>query len=219
MIGRSALLITITLLLSACATVNHVPLSPEVSAQLNGKNLATARYAKPDFTAFTAGKAAFAMLGALAMVTEGNEIVKANDIEDPALKITQGLAEKLVASRGMVVIPNQDKSAASDEVAVLLSTYPNVHYVLDVKTLGWAFVYYPTDWSHYKVNYSARLRLIDSSTKAVAAEAGCQAIQADDKNPPTKDQLLDNKAALLKEYLDKAASSCLEVLSKDLLKL
>ncbi len=219
MISRLAALTIIVASLSACTTVSRVPLSSEASAQLKGKNVTATRYAKPDFTAFTAGKAAFALLGAAAMIAEGNEIVKSNDIEDPALKITQGLVEKLIASRSMILVSNQDKTATSDEISMLLSTYPNANYVLDVKTLGWMFNYYPTDWSHYKVTYSARLRLIDSSTKNVIAETACQSVQGDDKNPPTREQLMDNKAALLKEYLDKAASACVEVLSKDVLRL
>jgi hypothetical protein len=219
MIRRLAVLIVIAVSLSACATVNHIPLSPEASAQLKGKNLTTTRYATPDFSAFTAGKAAFALLGAAAMIAEGNEIVRTNSIEDPALKITQGLVEKLAVSRGMTLIPNQDKTAAGDDISVLLSTYPKSNYLLDIKTLGWMFNYYPADWAHYRVTYGARLRLIDSSTKKVVAETSCQSVQGDDKNPPTKDQLLDNKAALLKEYLGKAASACVEVLSKEVLRL
>jgi hypothetical protein len=219
MIGRLVVAIIIAVSLSACTTINHVPLSPEASVQLKGKSVTTTRYVTPDFAAFTAGKAAFALLGAAAMIAEGNEIVKANDIEDPALKITQGLVEKLTASRSMIVVSNQDKVATTDEIPELLSTYSNANYVLDVKTFNWMFNYYPADWSHYKVSYSARLRLIDSSTKNVVAETACQSVQGDDKNPPTKDQLLENKATLLKEYLNKAAAGCVEVLSKDVLRL
>ena len=219
MIKRFVSVVAVVASLSACTTVSHVPLSQEVSAQLKGKNITTSQYTTPDFTSFTAGKAAFGLLGAAAMISEGNEIVKKNNIEDPALKISQELAVKLKEIRSMTVVSNGNSTATNDDISLLLSTYPKTDYLVDAKTLGWMFNYYPTDWSHYKVTYSARFRLIESSTKKVIAETLCQSVQGDDKNPPTKDQLLENQAKLLKEHLGKAASACVEVISKDLLKL
>lgn len=69
------------------------------------------------------------------------------------------------------------------------------------------------------MSYSARLRLVDSATKKVVGEALCKSTQGDDKNPPSKDQLLDNKASLLKAYLAKAASGCVNVFSANILNL
>ena len=219
MIKRFVGAVAVVAALSACTTVSHVPLSQEISAQLKGKSVVTSQYPPADFIAFTAGKAAFALVGAAAMISEGNEIVKTNNIEDPALMISQELSVKLKGMREMTVVSNGNTTATSDDISVLLSTYPKTDYLVDVKTLGWMFNYYPTDWSHYKVTYSARFRLIESSTKKMIAETLCQSVQGDDKNPPTKDQLLENQAKLLKEHLDKAASACVEVISKDLLRL
>ena len=81
------------------------------------------------------------------------------------------------------------------------------------------FNYYPTDWSHYRVSYSGRLRLIDATTRTVVAESACNSVQGDDKNPPTKEQLLENKAALLKTHLANAGQACVDVLARDVLKL
>jgi hypothetical protein len=204
--------------LTACATVSHTPLSQETSLQLREKSVARTEYPVQDFSASTAGKAAFAILGAAAMISEGNAIVKENDIQDPAIAIGQGLAEKLTLVRNVSMV-QPTKKATSDDIATLIETYPGTEYLLDVKTANWMFVYYPTDWAHYKVVYNARLRLIDSTKKSVIAETMCNTTQGDDKNPPTKDQLLDNKAALLKEYLSKAASNCVDLMAKDILKL
>lgn len=210
---------TIAASLSACVTFQNIPLPQEVSEKLEGKKIVLTKYSTPDFVATTAGKAAFALLGAVAMIVEGNEIVKENGIEDPALKISQGLAKKLSEERGITLISNQNISSASDDVQKLVSAYPGADYLLDVKTFNWWFHYYPGDWAHYRVSYNARLRLIDSSTKKVIAEEGCKSTQGDDKNPPSKDQLLDNKASLLKAYLGQAASGCINLFSKDILKL
>jgi len=173
----------------------------------------------PDFAAFTAGKAAFGMLGAAAMITEGNNIIQENGIDDPARKISRDLAEQLVATRAMQLKPRSLVEASSDEIGTLVSLYPDADYLLDIKTFGWMFSYYPTDWAHYKVTYSARLRLIETSSKRVVAETLCSGAQGDDQNPPTKDQLLENQAALLRTYFDRAADSCVQLLSRDVLQL
>jgi len=77
----------------------------------------------------------------------------------------------------------------------------------------------PTDWTHYRVSYTARLRLIDAATKTVVAESACTGVQGDDKNPAPKDQLLENGAWPLKGYLAKAGEACTEVLARDVLAL
>lgn len=215
MFQRIAVLIA-AVFATACTTVKHVPLSQEASMQLQGKTLALTHYPTADFAAFTAGKAAFAVIGAVAMVSEGNSIVKENGIQDPAVELSQKLADKLVAVRGVNIVPTQ-AVAKSDEAKALVETYPGAKLLLDVKTFNWMFNYYPSDWSHYKVTYGARVRLIDAANKEVIAETMCRTVQGDDANPPTKDQLLQNQAALLKEYINKGVTACVDVLAKNLL--
>lgn len=206
------------ILLSGCASVDHRPLTAEASAQLQGKRIVSTQYPMPDFAAFTAGKAAFAIAGAGAMIIEGNGIVRDNGIPDPATAISKALTDRLQAARKIALVSSQ-AVASSDEVSTLVATYTGADYLLDVKTLGWMFNYYPTDWAHYKVTYNARLRLIDTSSQKVVAETMCQTVQGDDANPPTKEQLLANRAALLKSYLDKGATACVDVLARDVLQL
>jgi len=217
-VKRTVLAAACTLLFAGCATVSHTPLPAGKSALLAGKTFASTQYPPPDFAAFTAGKAAFALLGAAAMIAEGNGIVKANGIEDPALAISRGLMDRLAASRNGKPL-HLAKVSDSDDVRSLVAAHPGVDYLVDVKTFNWMFNYYPSDWSHYRVTYVARARLIEASTQQVVAETACQAVQGDDKNPPTKEQLLDKQAALLKDYLRKAAAGCVEVLSKQMLSL
>ena len=184
-----------------------------------GKKIELTKYSTPDFAAFTAGKAAFGIIGATVMIAEGNEIVRTNGIQDPALEISQRLEEKLREQRGTIQVPNKNINSPSDDVQKLVLAYPGADYLLDVKTFVWMFNYFPTDWSHYRVTYTARLRLIDSSTQNVIAEAKCNSVRSDEKTPPSKDQLLDNKASLLKTYLEKSTSECVNYFSNDILKL
>lgn len=214
LIAISAVLIS----LSACTSVKHMPLTVDASTRLQDSSVVTTQYEKPDFSAFTAGKAAFGVFGAAAMISEGNSIINENNIEDPAIAIAQGLADKLTTVRSANVLTSGQISK-NDNINELLKVNAGADYLLDVKTLGWMFNYYPTDWAHYRVNYSARLRLIDAASKKVIAESMCQSVQGDDQNPPSKEQLLNNKAALLKDYLAKAADSCVAVLAKDVLRI
>jgi hypothetical protein len=206
------------LTLAGCVTVQHQPISTETLAKLDGKSVAVSRHAAPDFTAMSAGKAAFAMLGAFAMIAEGNAIVKDNGVEDPALAITDGLLKKLAAAKAIKPLPASGLMA-SDDITNIVAAHAGAQYILDYQSLGWMFSYYPTDWSHYRVNYSGRLRLIDAATRSVVAESACNSVQGDEKNPPTKEQLLENKAALLKAHLAKAGTACIDVLARDALKL
>lgn len=208
-------------LLTGCVTVSHKPMTKETSSQLQSKKVVATTYAKPDFAAMTPGKAAFGLIGAAAMIAEGNSIVTANSIPDPALSISEQLLRIAKDKRAITVEqpPKAGLVAASDEVPALLAAYTGTDYILDVKTLNWQFSYYPTNWVGYRVVYSARVRVIETAGKTVAAETLCTAIEGDDAKPPSYDDLLANQAALLKSYLDKAATRCAEKVATELLQL
>lgn len=212
---------TAAMVLSACVSVSHKPMTKETSAQLHTKKVAASSYATPDFAAMTPAKAAFGLIGAAAMIAEGNNIVKTNGIEDPAVSISNQLLRIAKDKRSIAVVPPPKPNlvAQSDDVQALIATYPNVDYVLDVKTLNWLLSYYPTNWTGYRVTYSARVRVIETAGKTVAAETLCTAIEGDDAKPPSYDDLLANQAALLKSYLDKAAARCADKVATELLQL
>ncbi|HWM62239.1 MAG TPA: hypothetical protein VNN98_08795, partial [Rhizomicrobium sp.] len=102
-----------------------------------------------------------------------------------------------------------------DDEASLSKDAANKGVVLDIETINWMFVYFPFDWSHYRVTVVARARLIDANTGKRIAQAPCQ-YQSEEKTPPTYDQMLDNKAALLKSMLEAAADSCADKMAKSL---
>jgi hypothetical protein len=204
------------LFLSACTTVNHTPLTTEASQQLTGKSFVRTNYEKPDFAATTPSKMAFALVGAFAAISEGNQIIKDNEVPDPAIAISEGLIARLKDARSVSLVPSQ-KIASDNNVATLIKEYPGADFLIDTQTLGWMFIYYPSDWTHYRIIYNARLRVIDTKNGKVIGESMCKLMQGDDKNPPTYDQLLADKAELLKTYLSKAAKECVPVLAKDIL--
>ncbi len=214
------LVTTAFFLLSGCVTVNHKPMTKESSERLQSKTVTVTRYATADFGAMTPGKAALGLIGAAAMISEGNEIIKKNDIPDPAVGIGDQLLRVAQAKRSIVVVqPKAGAAATSDDIAALLTAYPGADYILDVKTINWMIGYYPTNWNGYRLIYSARVRVIEAATREVAAESLCSTVQGDDANPPTYDQLLENKAVMLKNLMEAATTKCAELIAKELLQL
>lgn len=205
--------------LSACTTVSHVPLTQETSAKLQTKSVTTSQYPKSDFAVVTVGNALVGgLIGALAQIGTGNELVKKYNVEDPAVKISAGVAQRLASTRAMTVVANGNKTASSDDVPALLSAYPKADYLLDIKTFTWKFNFFRASPTTYALMYQARLRLVDASTQAVIAETMCKA-QTSDKGAPTYEQFAEDDGTMLRQKSDEVAAACIEVLARDVLKL
>lgn len=58
-------------------------------------------YPTPDFAAYTAGKAGFGVIGVALIIKAGNEIIRENAVEDPAIRIGQELAHALAERHGL----------------------------------------------------------------------------------------------------------------------
>jgi hypothetical protein len=216
-IVKRMILLACAFALGGCVSVKPVQAPADAVDALKGQPLATVTYAKPDFMATTYGRAAIGgLIGAGVMISEGNAVVKDNDIPDPALRIEPKLST-LVAGRlaASGVTRIADRAAKLDDEDSLSKDAGHKGAILDVESINWMFAYYPFDWSHYRVIYTARARLIDANSGKRIAQAPCQ-YQSDDKAPPTYDQMLDNKAALLKTMLETAADSCAETMAKSL---
>jgi hypothetical protein len=107
--------------------------------------------------------------------------------------------------------------ATSDKPDVLAAQGKAIDYLLDVRTVNWLYDYYLSNLARYRVLYYARLRLIDTHTRAVVAEALCKTQPNTDEDPPTQDELLNDHAAGLKRLLEKAAADCTDVFSQQIL--
>lgn len=216
---KLALAVTIATAAAGCATIQKVSIDSNSVSVMKGQTVAlTTRAAKPDFAAQTAGKAAFAVLGAVAMISAGNEIIRTNDVQDPAGDISRWLGDDLRDIRGMqVVAPITVTSGDAEQLASAASG--KARYVLDVETVNWMFGYFPTDWSHYRVMHVANARLVDVATRKVVAQGQCKHMAESNTDAPTYDELLDNRAAALKKELSVAALECASTLKKEMLAL
>ncbi len=208
--------IAMILTLAGCAGPKLVPFD-KADAQLHGRTITLVHREMPSFSAATPGKASFALVGAFAMLEAGDKIVKEDGIEDPAVRIGEDLLQAIAASNGMRIVSN-DEIAVTAEVSKLAKQYPMADLVLDVETVSWSFVYFPTNWTHYRVVYNVQLHLIDTKRATLLADGHCAHVPSETRDAPTYEQLLEDHGARLKQELAAAADQCIgELRSKVLL--
>jgi hypothetical protein len=193
---------------AGCVSVQQIPMSASSAEVVQGKEIALSQRARPDFSATTAVKAAFGGLGVGATVSEGNRLVKENGIEDPALYIAQTLAADLQGRYNTRLSP-KGAPIAGDDLAELAKSANGSDLVLDIRTINWSFVYFPTSWAKYRVIYAARLRLVDAKSARVIAEGGCHRVPQQSAQSPTYAELVANSAQRLKQELKTAADFCI----------
>lgn len=196
------------LLLAGCATVAEKPLASAgaESGPQAGQVIGYSGSKSNAIIALSPGKAAFGALGGLAMAADGMALVKDHDIRDPAEGMAHDLAADLAKARSAKLasgpIPAGDLKAA--EAAQVTTPY-----VVVVETLGWGFSYFPLDWTHYKVLYNSRLRLVSSASKGNAAVKNCT-WDSDKAGRPklTREQMLGSGATGLKAEIARGAAVC-----------
>ena len=198
--------------LTACVSTKNVPLDVAKLESSKPQSLVVTARGKPDFSAMTPGKAAFAMLGAAGAISEGNKIVKENNVEDPANYISTEVTKVLSKRFKISSVKRAKKPTQATDATKLANDYPTGGLIVDVQTINWSFIYFPTDWSHFRVIYSAKMRLVDGKSKKMLAEGFCSRVPEKDESSPTKDQLLANSAARLKKELQISAGDCVKQL-------
>lgn len=205
-------LFSLVLFMAGCAGTKTVPLSPDAAPLMQGRSISGAfADEKPGFAAMTADKAMFGALGAVAMISAGNKIIQENSVEDPAARIYESLAPVLAEQYSLQLIDDNSIRTSSVKLDDLAANVNDARLLLDVRTIGWNMVYFPTVWNKYKIGYSAKMRLIDTSTREVLAESVCSKTSTEESdNAPTYDELLADKAALLKAQIVTAADQCID---------
>jgi hypothetical protein len=204
-----------SLLLGGCVSTRNAPLSADHTQALQGKTIALSNRPRADFVAMTAGKAAFALVGAVAMIEAGNAIVKDNNIDDPTVLLAQNLVSAAEVRYGVMAATPPSVAIDTTDLARMAHAAGNADLLLDVQSLGSQFRYFPTDWSHYAVDSAFKVRLLDVRSASLIAEGFCRQTTQKDPSPPTKDELLADNAARLKSILATQRDACLQQLKKD----
>lgn len=209
----------VIVLLPACVSTKNVPVNTSDLENTSFSQITLSNRDKPDFSALTAGKAVFGAIGAAAMISAGNKIIRENEVADPADYIGRELA-KIMSERYQISEVNKSETLVKGlKSKQVIDTYTDSGLVIDVQTINWSFGYFPTKWGKYRVIYTAKLRLIDSESNKLLAEGFCKRIPEYDESAPTKKELLADSAARIKQELSIAADSCIEQLRENVLQL
>ncbi len=160
--------------ITGCSGVQTKGLTADDSIALKDKSVAIARYADlPDFAAQTAVNVQFGMIGYATAVSNGNAIIRNQKIADPAHSIAQNLAEGLKGQHNVTVAQPANLVMQKNSVNDIVKAYDGYDFILDVRTIGWRSIYFPSDWNNYKVMYAAHARLINAKTSKVVSEGLC----------------------------------------------
>lgn len=205
------------LALSGCVSTKNIKITQEQIKQLNPNHVSLTAREKPDFAAMTAGKAMFALVGAVAMIAAGNEIVQENNIDDPAHYIQKQLAQEINQAYGFSIDHSAPKLVKTANEKKIASEFPESDLVLDVQTINWSFAYFPTDWDNYRVMYSAKVRLIETKTQNIIAEGFCSRVPEESETAPSHAELLSDNAARIKQELRIAADQCINEFKSNVL--
>jgi hypothetical protein len=209
-------LLTLAFVLTGCVSTRTTSIGADSGNALHGKSLALSHRAKQDFSAATPAKAAFAVIGAFAMIAAGNQLVADNAIEDPDGYIGEQLGLALQNKYGLSAAAEVTTLADTMDIQKLAALYPGADYLLDTQTVNWSILY-RMNLIRYRVLYAVKVRLIDVHKAKVLAEGFCHRNDEDDPNPPTYDELTANKAELLKSRLRSDADACILELQQKLL--
>lgn len=196
------------------------PISDADAAALRGKTAAVTLHDKPSFIAMTAGKAGFGLLGVAGMVKAGNDFVKDNEVPDPSILLRDRLGALLQDTYGLQVKPVDTTVTEEKKPAKIAALHAaDADAVLSVRTVGWNYGYYATDWSHYWVGYAAEVQLIDAKTGKSMSQAVCGSNTQANPIKPTLANLRADRAQLTKDILNGLGWMCVQLLAKEQFKI
>lgn len=214
---KAIVVVGTALLLAGCVSTKNVKADISALQDNQYRTMTVTVREKPSFSAMTAGKAQFGVIGAAAMIAAGNRIIRENDVADPSVYIGEQLAAVVAANLGVQLAGNGGRVTSSTKPRELAAQYAGSDLLLDVQTVNWQFAYFPLDWNNYRVIYSAKVRLIDTRTSKLLAEGFCASLPERSEDSPSRDQLLDNGAEGLKRELRVAADRCIPQLAWNVL--
>jgi len=155
----------------------------------------------------TRGKAYFGAIGVAAMVEAGKNVVAENDIEDPAPQVSRSLL--LAAQKQYGAVPaSSPVQIDTTDVPKLAQAAAGADVLFDVQEVAVAYQYMPLKYGQYMVRSSFKFRVVDIHAGTLIAEGFCAQSTQDEPEHPSVDELLAEKAALLKRVLNTQRDQC-----------
>jgi uncharacterized protein YceK len=193
---------------SGCVSTRTAQIENEKAAALRGKVVAMTDRPRAGFVAMTPGKAMFALIGAAAMIEAGKTIVKENDIPDAAPIVDHALLLAAQEHYGAISATTPPVQIDTTDVGKLADAAKGADVLFDVQGVGAQFRYLPLNFGKYVVDSSYKFRIIDVHARKLIAEGFCAQSTKDDPTPPSRDELLADKAARLKAILNAQRDQC-----------
>jgi len=215
--GARWLLVTVTLLcVEGCVSTKTIPLAGSFPGEWTGKSIALVQRPLPAFAVMSSGKVALGALlgpagmGAMgaAMAREGARLEVEDHLQDPAVAIGQSLLTELVAADHLRAVDGVQLTRPTGSTAHAIAL-PATDLLLDVRTVGWQAMYFPTDWNRYGILYSVRLTLTDARGDIIA-QGFCVHHPQKTADSPTHDELLSDWGQRLKALSRKSGDFCLQ---------
>ena len=198
----------------AAAKEQPLPLARSAAAALRGKSVVVTRHEKPIFVAMAPGKALFGLIGAAAAASAGNSLVDKDLIGDPAEIVETILVPAVVKHYGLLWDPSVTPVINAKKPKDIAASQSGVDYVLDVRSLGWNFLYYVDKPSTYSVAYKVQVRLIEARSGTLLTDMVCNADTRNRTVAPTKAALIEDDARLLKEVTAGLGWTCAKILAQ-----
>jgi hypothetical protein len=210
------------LLLTGCITAEIMPIPRTVSEAMQGRRSTFGIGPVADFAEVTAVNTAVGgMVGAAAMIATGNNLIRSNEVQDPAKQVGEMLMKGMAEKYGLKVVPNGMGVLDAEGPRQLSDTFPTCDFVLKVQTMDWSMSPCFTTSPHLKANTPFRLSLlvkaslVDVKTRKVVAEGMVRYVQPVTADLPTHGQLTANNAARLKVEMAKCTEGCYAFLAKN----
>ena len=193
--------------LAGCVSTKTAQIENSKAAALRGKAVAVTDRPRAGLVAMTRGYGMLGAIGAGVMIAHGENIIKDNDIQDPAPQINHALLLAAQSQYGIVPVSTPPVHVDTTDVVQLAQAAGGADVLFDVQETGRQFRYRPLS-SGYIVDSAFKFRIIDVHSRTMIAEGFCQQSTKDDPARPSDDDLLANGAAMLKQTLDAQRDQC-----------
>ena len=190
---------------TGCVTTKNTTVSGGAAPSLAEARLAVSSRPMPDFADFKASNAMFGAVGGIGSVFSGNDIIRKNQVPDPAVRLADDLAAHCIGTFKLkpVIAAPRHQVDGTDVDKIVAPFAGQADLLLDVQTVNWMCNYLPLNWARYRMQYSVKVRLIDVAAGKKIAE-GFYVWQTPKDNALSYEELFDNGAAGLRSQLDQA---------------
>jgi hypothetical protein len=106
-----------------------------------------------------------------------------------------------------------------NQLKQIIESKPGADLILDIRSIGWNFNYYPPRWGTYWVGWGVQVQLIDVKSGIVLSDMPCGGNTQKNSAAPSKQALLDNGAQLLKDTLAGLSWTCTRLLAQEQFKI